>query len=77
MISKLDYKQGFFFNFVDDAVFLIYSSGPITSKGVPKRFWFSFPLIRISANVFDKLIDFLKDSLICFLPVEVVFPGLS
>jgi len=76
MIFQLDNKQGFFFNFVNEAVFLIYSSGPITGKGVPERFWFSFSFIRISANVFDKLIDSFKSSLIFFLPGEVVFPGL-
>lgn len=62
MISKLDNKRGFFLDFIDKSVFLIYPSGPITGKSVSKGFWFSFSLMRISADVFDEAVKFLVNS---------------
>jgi hypothetical protein len=53
MIPKLDNKEGVLLYPIDNAVFFVYSSGPVTSKGMPERFWFSFTFMRISANVFD------------------------
>jgi hypothetical protein len=53
MIPELDNIQRIPFNLIDDAVFFVYSSGPVTSEGMPERLWFSFCFMRISKNVFD------------------------
>jgi hypothetical protein len=56
MIPELDDEERIFFDLVDETVFFVYSSGPITGKGMPQRFRFSLPFIRSSANIFDEII---------------------
>jgi len=49
MIPELDDEKRILFDLIDEPVFFVYSSGPITKEGMPKRLWFSFSLIRCSA----------------------------
>jgi hypothetical protein len=77
MIPELDDKERIFFDLVDETVFFVYSSGPVTGKGMPQRFRFSFSLVWRSANIFEETIYSFENTLICSLPKEVVFPGMS
>jgi len=74
MIPELDDEKRIFFDFIDETVFFVYSSGPIVGEGMPKRLWFSFSLIRCSTNIFDNIIYSFENTLICSLPKKVVFP---
>jgi hypothetical protein len=77
MIPELDDEERIFFDLVDETVFFIYSSRPIAREGMPQRFRFSLPFIRCSANIFEETIYSFENTLICPLPKEVVFPGMS
>jgi hypothetical protein len=77
MIPELNNEERIFFNLIDKTVFFIYSSRPIAGEGMPKRFRFSLPFIRCSANIFDEIIYSFENALICPLPKDVVFPGMS
>lgn len=74
MIPELDDEKRIFFDLIDEPVFFVYSSGPITGEGMPQSLRFSFSLIRCSANILDEIIYSFENTLICSLPKEVVFP---
>lgn len=77
MKPKLCDEKGVLFEFVNNPVFLIYSSGPITGQSMLERFWFSFSFIWRSFYVFYKVIDSFEYARVGFLPVEIILPRLS
>ena len=77
MIPKLGYEKSLLFDFIDKQVFVVYASGPITGQSISERFWLSLSFIWSSCDVFYEVIDSFQDVLVCFLPIEVFFPGLG
>tara|TARA_R110002167_G_scaffold291643_1_gene496436 strand:- start:164 stop:481 length:318 start_codon:yes stop_codon:yes gene_type:complete len=66
VISKLGDKQSVIRDFVNHSVFFLDSSRPITGEAVFKR---------LSFDLFDELVDPVKNLLVGFLPVQSAFPG--
>ena len=77
VIPELDDIQRIPFDLIDDAVLFVYPSGPVAREGMPERFRFSFPLLRISANVFDKNMNSIENLFVRSLPIQIIFPGLG
>jgi hypothetical protein len=74
MIATLRYLEGITFNCIHQAVAVVYSARPETSKLMLERFWFADTGKRFSLYIPNKLIDAFEHRLVGYLPVEVVFP---
>lgn len=77
MVSRLSDENGIALHFVDEAMFVIDSSGPVSAQCVTQRLGFSGSFKRGTDNLLDELIDSLKQFPIRLLPLEIVFPRLA
>ena len=76
MIPELCDKQGILLDLIHEAMFLVYSPGPIAGQGMFKRLGFSLPFVGRSRDVPDQIVDPVQNTLVSFLPMEVFIPGL-
>jgi hypothetical protein len=53
MITQLGDINAFGGNFIDDSVFVIYSAGPVSGKGMFEGLWFTNALKRGAFDLFD------------------------
>lgn len=74
MIAKLSYKDRIGSRFVNNSVFIVDASWPISRKRVFKRFRFAYTFKWTSFNLFNEVIDSTKNFFISFLPVKVIRP---
>ena len=75
VIPELSYQDGVILNFVDDTVFAIDPSGPISGQGVSQGFRLSDPFVRVPLNIANQVIDSFQSLLVGLLPVEIIRPG--
>jgi hypothetical protein len=77
MISCLSDQNGIALHFVDKAMLVINSPGPVPAQCMTKRLGFSGSFKRSTDNLLDEIIDSLKQFPVCLLPMEIVFPRLA
>jgi hypothetical protein len=75
VVPELGNEQGVIRDLVNDAVFFVNSSGPVTSEAVFEGFRFAHSLEWFSFGLLDKLVDSVQDFFVGFLPVQIVFPS--
>ena len=71
VVPKLGNEQSVIRDLVNDAVFFVNSSGPVTSEAVFEGFRFADTLERFSFGFLDKLVDSIQDLFVRFLPVQI------
>ena len=76
VIPELGDKQSVIRDLVNYSVFFIYSARPVTGKAVFEGFWFANTFERFSFDLFDQLVDSVKNLFVGFLPVQIIFPGI-
>src|SRR6266540_2046909 len=73
MTMALSNKYGFVFNFINQPVFISYSSAPVSLPAIFKGLGFTQPFKRFTKNIYDKIIDLIKYILICIVPGCIFF----
>ena len=63
-------------NLVHDSMFIANPAGPISSQCVFQRLRFANAFERLSRNVTDKKVYPFERFLVCFLPIQIVFPSI-
>jgi hypothetical protein len=77
MISCLSNQNGISLYFVDKAMLVVNSPGPVPAQCVTKRLGFSGSFKRGTDNLLDEIIDSLDQFPVRLLPMEIVFPRLA
>ena len=75
VVPKLGDEQSVIRDFVDHAVLVVNSAGPVASEAMFERFRLADTFERFSLGLFDQLVDSVKNLFVGFLPVQIVFPG--
>jgi hypothetical protein len=75
MVTQLGYLDLIVSNFVNDSMFVIYASGPVSRKCMLERLWLTDSLKGTSLNLFYQGINTMEDFFIVFLPIKVILPG--
>ncbi len=75
MIAQLGNMKCIFGHFIYKPVLIINTPGPVTGKGVLKRFGFTNTFKRIAFGFLNESIDTMEDFFISFLPIDIVIPG--
>jgi hypothetical protein len=77
MISCLSNQNGISLYFVDKAMLVVNSPGPVPAQCVTKRLGFSGSFERGTDNLLDEIIDTFEQFPVRLLPMEIVFPRLA
>ena len=76
MVAKLREQERLLFNLVNDSMFIVYSSRPVSGKSVLQGLGFSDSLEGRTLDIFDELIDSVEDFSVGALPIQIIFPSM-
>jgi hypothetical protein len=76
MIAQLRYLDGIASYFVNDSMFIIDTTGPISGECVFQRLGLADAFKGAALDLFYKPVDTPKDFFIGLLPIKVILPGI-
>jgi hypothetical protein len=75
VVSKLGNEQSVIRDLVNDAVFFVYSAGPVASQAMFKGLWLTTTFERLAFGFLNQFVDSIQNFFVGLLPVQIVFPG--
>jgi hypothetical protein len=77
MVAQLRYLDSVSGNLVDDALFIIYTAGPISGEGMFQGLGLPYSMEGASLDFVYPCIDAVENFFTGLLPIEVILPGMG